>query len=97
MKELDLDNLTKEDFLELARYVQHLEEQLEGCKTAGITLMTQRNNLQKKLNIIQFQQQHGIKEQVINRTLDVEHELINPEQYRVPQSAVSTNVNFKPE
>lgn len=96
-KELDLNNLTKADFIEMAKYVQHLEEQLEGCKAAGITLMTQRNNLQKQINIIKYQHENGIREQVVNRTLDVEHELINPEQYAVPKGAVSkTDINFKP-
>lgn len=90
MKEIDLENLTKADFIQMAEYVQHLEQQLEGCKAAGITLMTQRNNLQKQINMIKFQHENGIKERVVNRTLDVEHELVNPEQYRVPE------VKFKP-
>jgi hypothetical protein len=81
-KQLDLDNLTKEDFVEMARYVQHLEEQLEGCKAAGITLMTQRNNLQKQFNYMKYQNERGIVEKPVNKVLDVDFDLINPEQYR---------------
>ena len=33
--EVDLNNLTKDDFLEMARYIQHLEEQLDGLKATG--------------------------------------------------------------
>jgi hypothetical protein len=46
--DVDLDNLTKEDFLAMAEYIQHLEEQLEGAKATGIAVLGQRNILQKK-------------------------------------------------
>jgi hypothetical protein len=81
-KELDIDNLTKEDFIQMAQYVQHLEEQLEGCKSAGITLMTQRNNLQRAFNQLKYQNDKGIIEKPVNKVLDVEFDLVNPEQYR---------------
>lgn len=94
-KQLDLDNLTKEDFVEMARYVQHLEEQLEGCKAAGLTLMTQRNNLQKAFNQMKYQNERGIVEKPVNRILDVDFDLVNPEQYAVPENKVITSKNTK--
>jgi len=81
-EEVDLNNLTKEDFLQMAHYIQHLEEQLEGCKAAGITLMTQRNNLQKAFNQMKYQNDRGIVEKPLNKVLDVDFDLVNPEQYR---------------
>jgi hypothetical protein len=93
--EVDLNNLTKEDFLEMARYIQHLEEQLEGAKTAGLTLMTQRNNLQKKYNLLLAQKHAGIVEKPVNTVLDIDFDLINPEQWAVPQNKVITSQNSK--
>jgi hypothetical protein len=90
-----LNNLTKEDFLEMARYIQHLEEQLEGAKTAGLTLMTQRNNLQKKYNLLLAQKHAGIVEKPVNTVLDIDFDLINPEQWAVPQNKVITSQNSK--
>lgn len=54
--ELDLDNLTKEDFLEMAKYVAHVEnnnrlliEQLREAKAAVLATVQQRNSLHAKL------------------------------------------------
>jgi hypothetical protein len=80
--EVDLNNLTKEDFMEMARYIQHLEEQLEGSKTTGIALVGQRNVLQKKVEQLTFMLQRGVRETPVNVVLDTEYDLINPEQYR---------------
>jgi carbohydrate-binding DOMON domain-containing protein len=93
--DVDLNNLTKEDFLQMAHYIQHLEEQLEGAKSAGLTLMTQRNNLQKKYNMLLAQKQAGIVEKPVNRVLDIEFDLVNPEQYAVPENKVITSQNAK--
>jgi hypothetical protein len=93
--EVDLNNLTKEDFLEMARYIQHLEEQLEGAKTAGLTLMTQRNNLQKKYNLLLAQKHANIVEKPVNTVLDIDFDLVNPEQWAVPQNKVITSQNSK--
>jgi hypothetical protein len=83
--EVDLNNLTREDFMEMARYIQHLEEQLEGAKTTGIALVGQRNILQKKVEQMAFtirQMQLGVNEIVTNTVIDTDFDLINPEQYR---------------
>jgi hypothetical protein len=80
--EVDLDNLSKEDFMEMARYIQHLEEQLEGAKTTGIALVGQRNILQKKVEQLTFMLQRGVRETPVNTVLDTDYDLVNPEQYR---------------
>jgi hypothetical protein len=92
---LDLDKLTKADFLQMAQYVQHLEEQLEGAKSAGIAIMTQRNNLQRKYNALLAQKYAGVEEKAVNAILDVEFDLVNPEQYAVPEQKVLTSQNAK--
>ena len=83
--EVDLDNLTREDFMEMARYIQHLEEQLEGAKTTGIALVGQRNVLQKKVDQLTFMLQRGVREQPVNVVLDTDYDLVNPEQYRIKE------------
>ena len=83
--EVDLDNLTREDFMEMARYIQHLEEQLEGAKTTGIALVGQRNVLQKKVEQLTFMLQRGVREQPVNVVLDTDYDLVNPEQYRIKE------------
>jgi hypothetical protein len=80
--EVDLNNLTREDFLEMARYIQHLEEQLEGAKSTGIALVGQRNILQKKVDQLTFMLQRGVRETAVNTVIDTDYDLINPEQYR---------------
>lgn len=90
---LDLNNLTKDDFMQMAQYVQHLEEQLEGAKSAGIAIMTQRNNLQKKYNMLLAQKHAGVVEQPINTVMDIDFDLVNPEQYAVPSQKVITSQN----
>jgi hypothetical protein len=80
--EVDLDNLTKEDFLEMARYIQHLEEQLEGAKTTGIAVLGQRNILQKKYDQLLFMMRNNVTEKPVNTVLDVDFDMVNPEQYR---------------
>jgi len=80
--EVDLNNLTREDFMEMARYIQHLEEQLEGAKTTGIALVGQRNILQKKVEQLTFMLQRGVRETPVNTVMDTDYDLVNPEQYR---------------
>ena len=80
--EVDLNNLTKDDFLEMARYIQHLEEQFEGLKENALAVVGQRDILQKKLNEIEFRMRAGVKEVVTNTVLDIDFDLVNPEQYR---------------
>jgi len=83
--EVDLDNLTREDFMEMARYIQHLEEQLEGLKATALAVVGQRDILQKKVDQMAFairQMKQGVNETVTNSVLDIEFDLVNPEQYR---------------
>lgn len=81
--DVDLNNLTREDFMEMAHYIQHLEEQLEGCKSTGIALVGQRNILQKKVEQMTFMINHKISETPVNTVIDTSYDLINPEQYRI--------------
>lgn len=81
--EVDLNNLTKDDFMQMAHYIQHLEEQLEGCKSTGIALVGQRNILQKKVEQMTFMINHKISETPVNTVIDTSYDLINPEQYRI--------------
>jgi hypothetical protein len=79
-KQIDLDNLTKEDFIEMARYVHSMELQVQELKTYCITLATQRNSAEKKINEINESIYSPL---VYNTAIDTEIELVNPEQYRV--------------
>ena len=83
--EVDLDNLTREDFMEMARYIQHLEEKLEGAQTTGIALVGQRNILQKKVEQLTFMLQRGVRETPVNTVIDTDYDLVNPEQYRIKE------------
>ena len=89
-EQLDLDNLTKADFMAMAEYVAHTEainrkllEDLREAKAALAATVHQRNSLNARLqnlmsdriNTIDVSQ---IKTTVVNTSLD----LINPEQYR---------------
>ena len=80
--EVDLNNLTKDDFMEMARYIQHLEEQLEGLKATALAVVGQRDVLQKKVNQLTFMLNKGVQETVTNSVLDIDFDLVNPEQYR---------------
>ena len=80
--EVDLNNLTKDDFMQMAHYIQHLEEQLDGCKSTGIALVGQRNVLQKKVEQMAFMLQRGVRETPVNTVMDTNYDLVNPEQYR---------------
>jgi hypothetical protein len=89
-EQVDLDNLTKEDFLEMAKYVGHTEainrkllEDLREAKAALAATVQQRNSLHARLQNIMSDRINtvdvsAIKTEVINTNID----LINPEQYR---------------
>jgi hypothetical protein len=89
-EELDLDNLTKADFMAMAEYVAHTEainnkllEDLREAKSSLSVTIHQRNSLNAKLQNIMSDRVNtidvtNIKTQIINTQLD----LINPEQYR---------------
>jgi hypothetical protein len=89
-EQLDLNNLTKEDFMAMAEYVAHTEainnkllEELKEAKASLMATVHQRNSLNAKLQTLVSEKintidAHAVKTQVVNTNL----ELINPEQYR---------------
>jgi hypothetical protein len=89
-EKLDLDNLTKADFMAMAEYVAHTEainnkllEDLREAKSALMATVQQRNSLNARLQNLMSDRVNtvditSIKTEVINTQLD----LINPEQYR---------------
>ena len=90
---VDLENLKKEDFLEMAKYIQHLEGLLDATtdkekelKAYCITLSTQRNQehqryLQMK-QLYEASRVNTVDITPIQTTLEIHNDLINPEQYR---------------
>jgi len=82
---VDLDNLSKEDFLEMARYIQFLEKQVEELKTLGITLNQQRMNAERNLAQMKSQIITPITNIPKKAKLTDDLDLINPEQYRDKQ------------
>ena len=79
---IDLDNLTKEDFIEMARYVHSLELQNQELKANSIALATQRNNLQMKVNTYEQQLYKPITNVPTKAKITDDLDLVNPEQYR---------------
>jgi hypothetical protein len=89
-EQLDLDNLTKADFMAMAEYVAHTEainrkllEDLREAKASLAATVHQRNSLNARLQTIMSDRINTvdlsqIKTEVINTNID----LINPEQYR---------------
>jgi hypothetical protein len=89
-EQLDLDNLTKADFMAMAEYVAHTEEinrklleDLREAKSALMATVQQRNSLNARLQNIMSDRANviditNIKTEIVNTQLD----LINPEQYR---------------
>jgi hypothetical protein len=80
--EIDLDNLTKEDFIEIARYCHSLELQNKELKANAMALATQRNNLQMKVNTLNSQMFTPITNVTQKAKLTDDLDLVNPEQYR---------------
>ena len=89
-EQLDLDNLTKADFMAMAEYVAHTEainrkllEDLREAKASLAATVHQRNSLNARLQNIMSDRLNTIDlshitTEVLNTSLD----LINPEQYR---------------
>lgn len=89
-EQVDLDNLTQEDFMEMAKYVAHTEainrkllEDLREAKASLAATVHQRNSLNARLQNMMSDRLNtidvsAIKTEVINTNI----ELINPEQYR---------------
>ena len=90
--ELDLDNLTKEDFLEMAKYCHHLEsnnrillEQLKEAKAALMATVQQRNSLNARLQALVHEKVNTIDISAIKSEIVTNVELTNPEMYAVPK------------
>ena len=79
---IDLENLTKEDFLEMARYVHSVELQNQELKANSIALATQRNNLQMRVNTLEKELYKPITNVPTKAKLTDDLDLVNPEQYR---------------
>jgi len=86
-EKLDLENLTQDDFLEMAKYVAHVEnenrmllEKLKECKSAVLATVQQRNSLNAKLQNMILDKVNTIDIQSV--PINTSLELINPEQYR---------------
>jgi hypothetical protein len=90
---VDLENLKKEDFMEMAKYIQHLEGLLDAAiekqrelKAYAVTLSTQRN--QEHQRYLEYKALYDRTQiGVINVTpiqakIEIHNSLINPEQYR---------------
>jgi GTP-sensing pleiotropic transcriptional regulator CodY len=90
---VDLENLKKEDFLEMAQYIQHLEglvdaaiEKERELKAYAVTLSTQRN--QEHQRYLEYKALYDRTQvNVVNITpqqakIEIHNNLTNPEQYR---------------
>jgi hypothetical protein len=80
---IDLDNLTKEDFIEMAKYVHSMELRVQQMKAEMLALVTQRDNAQFKLNQLSSQVITPITNIPKKAKLTDELDLVNPEQYRI--------------
>lgn len=90
--ELDLDNLTKEDFMEMAKYCHHLEsqnrvliEQLRESKAAVLATVQQRNSLNAKLQHLVMEKANTIDVSAIKTEIVSNMDFVNPEMYAVPK------------
>ena len=89
-EQLDLDNLTKEDFMAMAEYVAHTEainnkllEELREAKSSLLATLQQRNSLNARLQNIMSDRVNTIDVSAIQSVpINTNLELINPEQYR---------------
>ena len=88
---MNIENLTEEDFIELAKYTRHLEKendtlkrQNEELKTNLLAIVHQRNSLHRKnedmKNQLVVDNLQYVKADVVTST-----DLTNPEQYRIEQ------------
>ena len=93
--ELDLDNLSKQDFMEMATYVAMSEkknvellEELKKHKAYLTAAIQQRNSAEAKYQELLVQR--TINTVPITETIVMSSDLINPEQWAVPADRVST-------
>jgi len=94
-KQLDLDNLSKEDFLEMAKYCHHLEsvnqmmmEQLREAKAMLTATAQQRNSLNIRLQNMINEKANTVDLSSIRTEIITNKDLTNPEMYRVPEGRV---------
>jgi len=90
--ELDLENLNKEDFLEMAKWCHHLEsenrvlvEQLRESKAAVLAIVQQRNSLNAKLQNLVMERANTIDVSAIKTEIVTNVDFVNPEMYAVPK------------
>lgn len=93
--EVDLDNLTKQDFMEMATYVAMSEkknvellEELKKYKAYLTATIQQRNSAEIKYQ--ELLAQKSINTIPITETVVMNSQLINPEQWAVPADRVNT-------
>jgi len=81
---MDIDKLTQEDFIEMAKYVSYLEQQVEDLKGYCITLKTQRVSADNKVRQLQgmLSTVQNIQSTPTPIKLNDDITLVNPEQYR---------------
>jgi len=81
--EVDLNNLTQEDFMEMARYINHLELQIDALKNQNIALVQQRANAEKRFKNAVINS--SVKATPIQTSLKLNDDvsLVNPEQYKI--------------
>jgi len=89
--QLDLDNLSKDDFMEMAKYCHHLEsnnrillEQLKEAKAMLTATVQQRNSLNIRLQNMINEKVNTLDISSIKTEIVTNQDLTNPEMYRVP-------------
>ena len=90
--ELDVDNLNKEDFLEMAKWCHHLEsqnrlliEELREAKAAVLATVQQRNSLNARLQNLVMEKANTIDVSAIKAEIVTNVDFTNPEMYAVPK------------
>ena len=93
--ELDLNNLTQQDFMEMATYVAMSEkknvellEELRKTKAYLTATIQQRNSAEARVQALLAQK--SVETIPITETIVMNSELINPEQWAVPANRVNT-------
>lgn len=88
-KEFDINNLTEDDFMQMAQYVAHLEQtntqllgELQQTKSYLAATLQQRNSAESKLRTLIMEKQNTINIREVQNVPLTNIELVNPEQYR---------------
>lgn len=90
-QKIDLENLTQDDFLEMAKYVAYMEnqnnlllEQLREAKAMLTATVQQRNSLNLRLQTLINEKANTIDIMTVQKAEVVTNaNLTNPEQYRI--------------